>query len=434
MQSVEHSVEEHFLNPLKEHFSSLTDKPLQRELRQLSWERFLELGLPKRGGGAFQYLPLSQFYAGSYALSVSCTLSKEEVAPYIIPESQNAHVVFVNGHFQPHLSDLSGVHKQVVILPLQEAVRSYSGFLQQRWTKSIKEEKNPFVLLNAALGQEGLFVFIPPKIQIDTPIQCLYLNNPQEEATALFSPRVHLFVGASANVQWISTHACLQEHPFWFNGLLDCALEENAQLHHTVTTDLLESAWHFESIRATLKKHSQFKQVSVNRGAKSLRQDIRVSLLGEESEADLQGLWMLEKSRQSHTHILMEHLAPHCRSLQRFKGIVDDFGMSSFEGKIYVDKQAQKTEAYQLNNNLILGARAVANSKPNLEIFADDVKASHGATVAQLDQAQLFYLQTRGLAPIDAKTLLIQGFSQEVIDLIPHLSIRQELKNKRMPL
>jgi Fe-S cluster assembly protein SufD len=149
------------------------------------------------------------------------------------------------------------------------------------------------------------------------------------------------------------------------------------------------------------------------------RHDYRVAMSGENSEALLHGLLTLKDRREAHNNILIDHQAPHCRSNQLFKGVLSDVSRSSFEGKILVRQEAQKTEAFQLNNNLLLSERANADSKPNLEIFADDVKASHGATIGQLNAEHLFYLKTRGLRDIEAKKLLVNGFCREILDLIP---------------
>jgi Fe-S cluster assembly protein SufD len=155
------------------------------------------------------------------------------------------------------------------------------------------------------------------------------------------------------------------------------------------------------------------------------RHSLRVHIQGENADALLQGLWHQKKSSQTHTHVFVEHAAPHAKSLQKFKGVLKDTAQSSFEGKIFVRPEAQKTEAYQLNQNLLLSDAAIANAKPNLEVFADDVKASHGATFSQVDDEQLFYLKSRGLSPEAASRLLIRGFMQEMIDQIGVPSVRQ---------
>jgi Fe-S cluster assembly protein SufD len=176
-----------------------------------------------------------------------------------------------------------------------------------------------------------------------------------------------------------------------------------------------------------LKKESKLHSYFATFGSPGFRRDYSVALLGERSEAHLKGLTALGGKAESHIHVHMDHIAPLCQSRQFFKNVLIEKGRSSFTGKIYVRRPAQKTEAYQLNKNLLLSDLATANTKPNLEIFADDVKASHGATVAQLDEDQLFYLRTRGIPCSEAKGLLTMGFCQEILEDIPVPSLRNTL-------
>ncbi|MES2122471.1 MAG: SufD family Fe-S cluster assembly protein, partial [Chlamydiota bacterium] len=171
---------------------------------------------------------------------------------------------------------------------------------------------------------------------------------------------------------------------------------------------------------ATLKKDARLQSFTLTSGAKSVRHSYGVQLNGENAEAELKGLSMLSGNRTSHAHVKMVHAAERTRSMQKFKTVLSDASQSSFEGKILVHAIAQKTEAYQLNNSLILSPGAVANCKPNLEIFADDVKASHGATISQIDPQQLFYLTTRGIDEKTARELLVQGFCREMTDQLPY--------------
>ena len=216
-----------------------------------------------------------------------------------------------------------------------------------------------------------------------------------------------------------------------FNLSFDLSIDEDSHVQYIQSAfDISQDSWYFDACSASLKRNSTFKTVMATAGSTSVRHDYRISLTGENAEAKLNGIWMLSDNNESHTHVLMRHQAPYCRSMQFFKGAIDDVSRSSFEGKIFVEQIAQKTEAFQLNNNLILSDHAIANSKPNLEIFADDVKASHGATVGQLDAEQLFYLKTRGYSEQAAKNLLVYGFCKEVIDLIPIPSLQQKITEK----
>lgn len=391
-------------------------------IREKAWDHFLELGLPDKKVDAFQYVPLRSLYKESFRAPSG---DAEEVARFVLPECQGACLVFVNGAFSPHLSQLQALPKQVVVSSLSEAIRPYGAFFQSRFAKMLKEESDPFVVLNLALHAEGAFVFVPPQIQVETPLQLLHLIS---EENVHASGRLHLFLGKQAQLKMVSRVVVQHHQPCWINGVTDVVLEEGASLEHLNLMQTHAEAWHFEAFRATLKRDARLRTLGVATGSKSDRMDFSLSLLGENADATLEGIWMLEESAQAHTHAIVEHAAPHCRSMQHFKGILDDISQSSFQGKIFVRPIAQKTEAYQLNNNLILGSYAQAHSKPNLEIFADDVKASHGSTIAQLSEEHLFYLRARGLSTEEAKRLLVQGFCRELLDKIPYASIQAELR------
>jgi Fe-S cluster assembly protein SufD len=232
-------------------------------------------------------------------------------------------------------------------------------------------------------------------------------------------------------VRLISTQKNLATSGYFVNQVSEFVIDEGAHVHYTqVLCDEHPQAWHLDAVRATLKRDSTLKTVCVTEGSTTVRTDYKIALTGENAEALLNGVCMLSDKREAHAHIFMEHQAPFCRSFQLFKSVLNDFSRSSFEGKIMVRQAAQKTEAFQLNNNLVLNDHAHADSKPNLEIFADDVKASHGATVGQLDADQLFYMKTRGFSDAEAKNLLVYGFCEQVIEMIPLPSLREEISAK----
>lgn len=338
----------------------------------------------------------------------------------------------MNGHFQPALSNTSALSARLIIQPLHEAIRTYGTFLNNQWARSIKEEIDPFAVLNAALHQQGVFVYAPPKYQAECPIQILHVADAGD-LPMFMNPRAQFFLGAQSSLNVVSSHLNLSGNSYFVNQAADFSFEDGAAAHYTQSTDVLpDSIWHFDAARAFLKRDGLFKTVSVTEGSATVRNDYRVVLGNDNSEALLNGLWMLSQKNEAHTHVLMDHQAPNCRSLQLFKGVLNDLSNSSFEGKILVRQAAQKTQAFQLNNNLLLSDRAHADSKPNLEIFADDVKASHGATVGQLDQEQLFYLATRGFSKHEAKNILVYGFCQEVIEMIPIPSLKKAIAHRAM--
>lgn len=400
------------IETLEKHYSSQKQDALEL-LRKKAWESFMQRGLPQKNEEAFQYLTLRNLTADSFTpYDESLLPKKEKIAKQLLPECKGNALVFVNGRF---CKELSRIPKEVVVLPLHEALSTYGHFLKERLNKNLSEEKDPFALLAFSFLQ-GIFLYVPPKCKLKAALQCHHIVSGEKPFVA---QTLSLFVGRDAEVELISTFQREEESPFWQNSLLDVALDEGARLTHTDVQEKAASSWQFTRMRATLKRSSCLKTLAFTRGGALHRNDYQISLLGEGAEAHLQGLALIEGMHTAHTHVLMEHHAPHTTSRQLFKNVMKDSSQSSFIGKIWVKRDAQKTEAYQLNNNLLLGEHAQANSKPNLEIFADDVKASHGATVAQLDDALLFYLKTRGISQEDAKALLTRAFCREILDQLP---------------
>jgi Fe-S cluster assembly protein SufD len=408
---------------LEKHYSQLVNNSAMQKYQTKAWDHFLSLGLPTKNNDVFRYVPLKQLFSQSFGLSKPTAVTAAQVAPYTYPECKNSLLVFVNGHYQPVLSNISALPKNVVISPLQDALRTYNALLNNQWSKFLKEETDPFTTLNAALHQDGGFIYLPPKSIVEAPIQILHIIDIND-APLFIMPRLHIFVGSQSEVTFATCTTVLSGSNYCFNQAIEFAVEDDAHVKHLqMAMDTSSEGWHLDSIRATLKRNCTFKTICLTDGGSTVRHDYRVTMTGENSEASLNGLWMLNEKRESHIHVLIDHQAPNCRSFQLYKGVVNDFSRSSFEGKILVRQAAQKTDAFQLNNNLLLSDRAHADSKPNLEIFADDVKASHGATVGQLDEEQLFYMQTRGFSKAEAQNMLVYSFSKELLDMIPIESV-----------
>lgn len=364
-----------------------------------AWDRFVELGLPSKEWEVFRYVRLNDLYAQTFEQA-------EKAKPSLTP--QEGKLVFVNGRYS---EELSLPPQGVIALPLSKAKKTYGSFLNHRLASQLKEEKDPFATLCSALSDDALFVYLPPKST--SRFEIVHHITPQVK-TVITTPRFHLYAGKEAEAKIFVSHQAKD----WVLSYIDAALDERASVTMTAVLDESGASWHFDAIRATLKRESRFTSFALAKGGATSRQDYAIRLLEEGAEASLYGLCRLEERSHHHVNVLMEHTAPNCRSLQHFKNVLKGVSRTSFEGKIYVHKAAQKTEAFQMNNNLILNERASANSKPNLEIFADDVKASHGSTVGQIDQEQLFYLKTRGIPYAEAKELLVEGFCREILDLI----------------
>jgi Fe-S cluster assembly protein SufD len=398
-----------------------------QSVKNKAWALLQEIGLPTRKTEVFQYIRLRTLYNQSFELAQAVDVDFKEIESFILPECKDSVLVIVNGLFSPSLSRVGALPKRLVIQPLHTATKTYGSFINNQWNKILKEDKDAFSLLNAALFQDGLFIYAPPKTLLETPIQILHVSAYGNKAL-ITTPRIHGYVGAQSQLEFVTTHASLSGNEGLFCSAIDLSIDEDSHVKIIQSSfDLNKETWYFEALRASLKRNSTLKTIMATAGNNSIRHDYRVALAGENAEAQLNGIWMLSENNEAHAHILMEHQAPNCRSMQLFKGTLDDTSRSSFEGKIYVHRAAQKTEAFQLNNNLLLSDKAKADSKPNLEIFADDVKASHGATVGQLDSEQLFYLKTRGFSESAAKNILVYGFCKQVLDMISIDSINKQI-------
>lgn len=419
--------QETFKNLLENLRAQASIKDALENIRQKAWQHFLSLGLPSRQNEVYRYIKLRHLFSQSYALAQEKTLTVEQVAPWIYPECQRSVLVFINGSYISQLSCLDALTSKVVVSSLSEATATYGALLNNYWTKTLKNETDAFAALNAALHPKGAFLYFPPKCIVETPIQILHLIDDENQLQILM-PRMQIFVGALSNIRIIHTQKSLASVGYFVNQVTEMVLEEGAHVHYTqALCKEHPQAWHFDALRAMLKRDSMLKTICVTEGSATVRNDYKISLTGTNAEALINGMCMLTDKREAHAHIYMDHQVPACRSYQLFKGVLTDFSRSSFEGKIMVRQPAQKTEAFQLNNNLLLSDHAHADSKPNLEIFADDVKASHGSTVGQLDSEQLFYMKTRGFSDQAAKNLLIYGFCEQIIEMIQLPSLREEL-------
>lgn len=392
--------------------------------QQKAWDRVWEIGMPKFPEHV-RYLKLRELYAHSLLEATNPHLSKQEVMKEVPEQSRESCIVYVNGEFREDLSSLKGLPKGVLALSFSAAMAPFGAFLSQHLTKMLKEEKDPFALLNLALYKEGAFLYVPPHTILKDPI-CVLNWVENANGFSLFSPRIHLFAGKSSSVEVLFKQKSQEGSSYWVNGFCEATLEEKAKVKWTSFCNESKEAWNFLALRSQLRREAEFNHLSIGNGGHAVCQDYRVALAGEKSEASLYGMWMMGHARQAYVNVVMEHQEPHSRSLQKFKSILNGASRSSFQGKIVVAPKALKTEAFQVSNALLLSDKAIASSKPMLEVLADDVKASHGATVGQLDAEQLFYLKTRGLPENIARKLLMLGFCSDILDLISFPSLKNE--------
>lgn len=337
---------------------------------------------------------------------------------YILPECQDSYMVLINGKL---------VHKVcpgVTILALDEAMSAYSTLLLNSMAKCAKESANSLELLNLAMSDAGACIMLSPKCSAKKPLQIISII---DAPSASVMPRIHLFAAQNSELTLVQTKVVLAD--CFYNSLLNIQCEDGARI---VLEEVQHSTSlsHFEHIRVQLKRSSVFNSRFVN----GSHRNIQVALTGAGAEADASGIWLLQGKEAINTTVCMDHHEPNCRSMQLFKGVLQDNASSNFDGKIYVRQKAQKTESYQLNKNLLLSEGAKAKTTPNLEIFADDVKASHGATVGRLDPEHLFYLASRGISQKEATNFLVRGFCEEVVAKLSTRSLQDKANQYLVPV
>jgi Fe-S cluster assembly protein SufD len=370
-------------------------------LRKKYWERF----------GA-----LAKNEAWPITATAPRRAAQTDIDSAIWPECRSSFIVFVDGHFDETLSRLPA---DCICLPLDEAMKTYGLILQSHLMKEIEEETEPAAALNGAIHGRALFLYVPPNISLAAPLQIISILSSKN----LMAPRLQIFMGKHSSLDIVE----IQKGDGMAISCIDAVLDDGSRLNFADEPSLSGKATLFRSLRATVKRDARLSSFSYRAGALKVHQSLRVSLCEEGAEAVLSGLEILQDGQEGHTRSFIEHRSPHCRSRQHFKKVLRGNSRSSFEGKILVRPIAQKTEAYQLIQNLLLSDSAVAVAKPDLEIFADDVKATHGATIGPLDEEEIYYCRARGLSEIESKELLLKGFCRELIDGIEISAMRGRL-------
>lgn len=332
--------------------------------------------------------------------------STENVVNSVKTSPEADQLVFVNGYYTP---ELSVPPKEIVALPLEEALLKHGDLLSDRTRLNVGSEKDPLVLLNYERPVGGLFIHIPPKSISKFKIVHLVNNH---EADVMMLPRIHLFISYGSNVCF----EYVQHGDCFVTSLLDISLDDEASCHTIFHMQNKPKTIHLDAIRATLKRNSSFTSCVSTNGSLTARQDYNIKLIGENAKTCIYGLGRIKDKCSYQVSSSIHHEAPNTYSWQHFKNVIEGSGSTSFCCDILIQKEAKKAVAFQLNNNLLLGQKAVATCMPKLRVYTDDVKASHGATFGKLDENQLFYLKTRGIGEKNAKKLLVDSFCMDMVN------------------
>ena len=394
-------------------------------VRGSAMDRFEQLGFPSVRDEEWKYTNLATLAKESFEPVTSADQLDADVRRHAYPESEGAHLVVVNGFLNEELSVTTGLG-DVVATDLFSAVDDarYNKIIRKYLARNAGYHNNGLTALNTAFIQSGVFIYIPKNVKLEKPLQITFIGGTANSATF---PRVLVVAEEHSSATVIENFVSSGEERYFTNAIAEIVLKDGAHLEHYRLQRESKKAFHVSMTSAELGRGSRYDTTSINLGAQLSRHDISVVMDHEGAETSVDGLYMVDSDQHTDTHSVIDHKQPHCNSHQLYKGILDGNARAVFNGKIFVREGAQKTDAIQTNKNLLLSDRARVDTKPQLEIYADDVKCAHGAAVGQLDPEELFYLETRGISPDLGRSLLTYGFAEEVIAKIKLESIRAEL-------
>jgi Fe-S cluster assembly protein SufD len=397
-------------------------------LRKAGLARFAELGFPTLHDEDWRFTnvaPLSKLPFKPVFELEGAGLSAETVRQFTFGNLPATRLVFVNGHFVEQLSS-SLVGDGVVIKNLAAALASDSALIEKHLAQQAQGADNSFAALNTAFFQDGGFVRVPAGRIVEKPIHLLYIST-MKDSGATANPRNLILLDKGAQATVLETYVSTADAAYFTNSVTEMMVGENAVLEHCKLQDESLSAFHIAAINAHLGRNSNLVSHSFATGARLSRNNIRSSLAGEGVECVLNGLYLTREEQLADHHMIVEHAQAHCNSHEYYNGILDGRSKGVFHGRILVRQPAQKTDAKQTNKNLLLSDDATVDTKPQLEIYADDVKCTHGATIGQLNEESIFYLRARGIGAERARRMLIHAFAGEIIDRIRYAPVREEL-------
>jgi Fe-S cluster assembly protein SufD len=403
-----------------------TRSPLYR-LRAAAIERFAALGFPTTDNEEWRFTSVVPLTRVPFHLAGPRTVSLadcERVAP---PTGTGGRLVFINGRYTPELSAAPQLPDGVLLGSLAAALKAHPDRVEPHLARHAEYEDQPFTALNTAFIQDGAFLFLPRGRILDEPVHLLFISTAPTKPTVTH-PRCLIVADTGSQARIVESYVGLGEDVYFTNGVTEVVAGPNAVIDHYKVQRESRHAFHVHTLHLRQERSSTFSNHAVTLGGSLVRNDLNAVLGGEGCHCTLNGLYLAGGRQHVDNHTVIDHALPHCESHELYKGILDGQAHGVFNGKIFVRQDAQKTDAKQTNQTLLLSSDATINTKPQLEIFADDVKCTHGATVGQLDAEAVFYLRSRGLTLEAARSLLTFAFANDIIGRIQVDPLRTQLE------
>ena len=388
--------------------------------RTLAKENFLSQGLPVLKSEEYKFTNISKKLENvikTFSPALPFEITESQVKLALFEDFEGDVLVFANGEYLP---ELSSSIEDVEVFKLSEKQETSIGSIA-------KVSKDPFAALNQASFADGIFISVPKKAKINKAILLLSFN--KEHVGQVIQPRIWIEVGDFSEVTFIDHSISLSDSAYFVNKVVEVKGGVNSQVNYYRLQNEGKNAIEVSNIESDIQKDAKFTSVNISLSGDMVRNNLSLNLLGSNSEGNMFGVYLLNGKTHVDNHTNVDHTIPHAESNELYKGILADQSRGVFNGKIFVRQDAQKTNAFQQNNNILLSEDAIINTKPQLEIWADDVKCSHGCTVGQLDEEALFYLQARGIDKLSAKGLLLYAFAGEVLEKIEEESFRNHVVN-----
>ena len=397
------------------------------QIRQSALQTFETLGFPTIRHEEWKYSNVKAMIGEQYSLGDATDLTAADLAPLQIPNLAGNILFFVNGHYRPDMSQIVSPATHLQIKSFADALQTDAETIGLHFSRYADFQDSAFTALNTAFSTDGVFIRIPDNKTVAEPVILRFITDARHQNIAV-QPRNLIVVGRNAEVNVAESYRVLGDHAGFTNVVTEVVMAADARVNHYRIQNDSERSYHIGRTQVSQAERSQYYNATITLNGGFVRNDLNIVLNGQHCETHMYGLYMPNGTQHVDNHTLVDHAMPNCHSSELYKGILNDKGTGVFNGKIYVRPDAQKTNAYQSCKNVVLSPDASMNTKPQLEIYADDVKCSHGTTTGKMNEEALFYLQSRGIPKDAARTLLLYAFAEEVISNIKIQPIREYLE------
>ena len=395
------------------------------DIRTQAIKKFEEEGFPTKRLENWKYTSLKKILQHDYKLfpSKSEALEFKDIESFLINEIESYKIIFVDGKYCSHLSETTHDGMDICILSSALTQSKYDLVIENYFDKIAK--KDGITSLNTAFSSEGSFIHIPKNIQVDKPIQIIYFSTGKNESV-LYQPRNLVVVDENSQVEIIEKYHSLNDNSVLVNTVTEIYADKKSNIKHYKIQNDNNTSSLIDNTFVSQEHSSSYSLHTFSFGGELIRNNLNIFQNDERIESSINGITIIDDNQHVDHNTLIHHRKPNCNSYQDYKGIFGGKSVGVFNGRVLVEKEAQKTNAFQANNNVLISDKAAINTKPQLEIFADDVKCSHGCTVGQLDKNALFYLRSRGIAEKEATALMMYGFANKVLTSveIPEIKAR----------